>query len=83
MLAAIVDVFNVRRQPTPSSWWMRQCASSCGMAWMGCRCARWRRSPVITIDDFYLLMATAPTDPKAEVCRRWLELVLSGISTSA
>lgn len=37
----------------------------------------------ITVDDFYLLMTTAPTDQSAEVRHRWLELVLPGISTSA
>ncbi len=39
--------------------------------------------PEITVDDFYLLMATSPTDQPAEVRRRWLALVLPGITTHA
>ncbi|WP_125099311.1 TetR/AcrR family transcriptional regulator [Leucobacter chromiireducens] len=39
--------------------------------------------PEVTVDDFYLLMATTPTDQTAEVRRRWLELVLPGITTRA
>ena len=38
--------------------------------------------PQVTIDDIYLLMATAPTDQPAEVRRRWLALVLPGITTA-
>lgn len=35
----------------------------------------------ITLDDIYLLMATAPTDQSEEVRKRWLELILPGITT--
>ncbi|MET8980018.1 helix-turn-helix domain-containing protein [Streptomyces sp. NPDC004539] len=39
--------------------------------------------PDITIDDFYLLFATAPTDRPAPVRARWLTLFLSGFTTRA
>ncbi|MFT4281565.1 TetR/AcrR family transcriptional regulator [Microbacterium sp.] len=39
--------------------------------------------PEVTVDDFYLLMATTPTDQPAQVRRRWLALVLPGITTQA
>lgn len=35
----------------------------------------------ITVDDIYLLMATAPTDRPTAVRERWLQLVLPGIAT--
>lgn len=38
--------------------------------------------PHITLDDIYLLMATAPTDQPTEVRRRWLALILPGITTA-
>ncbi|MFE5409352.1 TetR/AcrR family transcriptional regulator [Microbacterium sp. NPDC056569] len=38
--------------------------------------------PDITLDDIYLLMATAPTAQSAIVRRRWLDLILPGITTT-
>lgn len=38
--------------------------------------------PHITLDDIYLLMATAPTDQPAQVRHRWLALILPGITTA-
>ncbi|WP_454117067.1 TetR/AcrR family transcriptional regulator [Microbacterium aurum] len=38
--------------------------------------------PDITLDDIYLLMATAPTAQSATVRRRWLDLILPGITTT-
>ncbi|MFE6254754.1 TetR/AcrR family transcriptional regulator [Agromyces sp. NPDC057865] len=35
----------------------------------------------VTVDDIYLLMATAPTDQPAPVRQRWLDLILPGITT--
>ncbi|WP_222863242.1 TetR/AcrR family transcriptional regulator [Agromyces mariniharenae] len=35
----------------------------------------------VTVDDLYLLMATAPTDEPAPVRQRWLDLILPGITT--
>ncbi|WP_416966934.1 TetR/AcrR family transcriptional regulator [Streptomyces sp. 4F14] len=39
--------------------------------------------PDVTIDDFYLLFSTAPTDRPAPVRARWLILFLSGFTTRA
>ncbi|GAA0682664.1 TetR/AcrR family transcriptional regulator [Kitasatospora atroaurantiaca] len=37
--------------------------------------------PDVTVDDFFLLLATAPTDQPAEVRARWLTLLLPGLTT--
>lgn len=37
--------------------------------------------PDITLDDIYLLMTTAPTTRSTAVRRRWLDLILPGITT--
>ncbi|QDY07886.1 MULTISPECIES: TetR/AcrR family transcriptional regulator [Micromonospora] len=37
--------------------------------------------PDITVDDIYLLVATAPTDQPPAVRTRWLALVLTGLTT--
>lgn len=39
--------------------------------------------PGVTVDDFYLLMATTPADQPAQVRRRWLTLVLPGITKTS
>lgn len=37
--------------------------------------------PEVTVDDIYLLMATAPNDQPEPIRQRWLELVLPGLVT--
>ena len=37
--------------------------------------------PDVTVDDFYLLISSAPTDQPADVRARWLTLVLPGLRT--
>jgi len=36
--------------------------------------------PGVTVDDIYILMATAPADQPAPVRKRWLDLMLPGIT---
>lgn len=38
--------------------------------------------PELSVADIYLLMATAPADQPESVRRRWLELILPGITTA-